>query len=169
MAKQVRTTNHWVIENKYGAIELTAKDLVERAKEYFAWSESNPIMRPESNKSNGTTFVVEIPRAFNIPALCLHCGITVPYLKEISKNQANVEYFLVAQWILQVIYAQKFEMAMAGVFNPVLAAKDLKIGDQDSLAKLPAVIKIYSIEGESPALVNDEYEIMLPEKSKEQF
>lgn len=149
-----KTVNHWVI--KPSALGLTAEDLWKKACEHWEWQENHPVYKPEVIRNTGEIKQIPIPRPFTVAALCLHCGITYQYLKDISKNPDGGDFYLVAQRILQVIYTQKLENAIAGVYNAPIVARELRIGEGDATGKLPAVIKIYTVEGSSMPLLTNE-------------
>ena len=80
------TVNHWMVQAKTSG--TTAETLWNDAKEYFMWCENNPIFKQEVVKQTGLVVNTEYPRPFNLPALCLHCGVTVGYIVDIFN--ANV-------------------------------------------------------------------------------
>lgn len=152
------TVNHWMVRS-YG-VGTTAEDLWESAKRYFMWCESNPIYKKELIKQTGAMVTTECPRPFNLPALCIHLGVSPSYILDIANRKEAGEYYLVAQRILSIIYAQKYENAVAGIFNPVLVGKDLSLGNGDEGTKVPAVINI-TVDNSGPDLLTNEQEIKI--------
>lgn len=150
------TINHWMIKSKSSG--TTPEDLWKDACEYFMWCEQNPIYKKEVVKQTGSVTEIEYPRPFNLPALCLHCGITVSYLIDMSKNKGAGDYHMVAQKILQVIYSQNLEFAMVGIFNAQITAKKLGLGEDAEKSSVPAVIQINVIKNGSPELSDSEFE-----------
>jgi len=135
-----------------------AEDLWNDAKEYFMWCESNPIYKQEMIKQTGAIVNTFFPRPFNLPALCLHCGVAVSYINDLARNKAAGDYHLVAQKILQVIYSQNLEYAMVGIFNANVTMKKLGLGDDDrSNAAATIQISVVKPEG-TPALEDNEFE-----------
>jgi len=151
------TINHWMVTAKTHG--TSAEDLWEDAKDYFMWCESNPIYKDEMIKQTGAVILATCPRPFNLPALCLHCGITVQYIMDMAKNKAGGDYHLVAQKILQVIYAQNLEYAMVGIFNPVVTAKKLNLGTTDEQGKVPSIVNVTVVKpAGTPELASNEYD-----------
>lgn len=151
------TINHWMITA--GASGTTPESLMEDAKKYFMWCEANPIYKDEIVKQTGAQTKIEVPRPFNLPALCLHCGVTPQYINDCARNPQAGNFHLVAQWILQVIYAQNLEYAMVGIFNSVLTAKKLNLGVQEEAGKLAAIVNISVVQSENtPRLAENEIE-----------
>lgn len=150
------TINHWMVKSQSSGTK--PEDLYEDAKKYFMWCEANPIYKEEMIKQTGALVPVTYPRPFNLPALCIHCGITVQYIMDMAKNPNAGEYNKVAQWILEVIYSQNLEYAMVGIFNSNITMKKLNLGSQDEAGKMPAIIKIEVVTGDAPQLEDNEFE-----------
>jgi len=138
------------------------EDLWDDAVEYFMWCEANPIYKQEMIKQTGDIVDIKYPRPFNLPALCLHCGITVQYMNDIARNSQAGEYHLVAQKILQVIYAQNFEYSMVGIFNANMTIRKLDLGREAEGGGSGATIHI-EVVGNGPELSRSEYEKGNPE------
>lgn len=152
-----QTINHWMIKSRSSGNK--PENLWDDAVEYFMWCEANPIFKTEVIKQTGGQITTEYPRPFNLPALCLHCGITVQYLNDISRNSQAGDYHLVAQKILQVVYAQNFEYAMVGIFNANMSIKKLDLGSDVDTGKSASTIHIEVINIEdAPKLSSSEYE-----------
>lgn len=149
-----KTINHWMVKAKTSG--TTPEDLWNDAKEYFMWCESNPIYKDEMIKQTGQVVPVYFPRPFNLPALCLHCGITVGYINDMARNKAAGDYHLVAQKILQVIYSQNLEYAMVGIFNANVTIRKLGLGAEDDKSNLPAVVQINVVKAQE--LSDSEYD-----------
>jgi hypothetical protein len=155
--EQNETINHWMVLSK--APDGTAEGLWESAKMYFMWCEANPIYKEEMIKQTGAIVSMACPRPFNLPALCLHCGVTPGYITDMARNPKAGDIYLVAQRILQVIYSQNLEYAMVGIFNPVISAKKLNLGTNEDSGKTAAVINIEIVKGDSiPELAESEFE-----------
>lgn len=151
------TVNHWMVKSKSSG--STPEALYEDAKQYFMWCESNPIYKNEIIKQTGLEIRAEFPRPFNLPALCIHCGVSVQYINEMARNYGAGDYNKVAQWILQVIYAQNLEFAMVGIFSAVVTAKKLNLGSIDESKDLPAVVNLTLVKSdETPQLGENEIE-----------
>lgn len=151
------TINHWMVKSK--ASGNRPEDLWDDAIEYFMWCEANPIYKQEVIKQTGAQVTTEYPRPFNLPALCLHCGVTPQYINDIARNSAAGDYYLVAQKILQVIYAQNFEYSMVGIFNANMTIRKLDLGGDVESGKSSSTINIEVIKGDNaPLLSNSEYD-----------
>jgi hypothetical protein len=150
------TVNHWMVKAKVSGD--SAESLWNDAKEYFMWCEANPIYKQEMVRQTGATVDVEVPRPFNLAALCIHCGVTIGYINSMAKNKAAGNYHLVAQKILQVIYSQNLEYAMVGIFNPQITAKKLNLGNGDDESKAPATVNITVVECNAPPMLENEQE-----------
>lgn len=151
------TINHWMIKS-YGVGD-TPKELWESACRYFMWCEKNPIEKQEMIKQTGAIVINYVPRPFNLAALCVHLGVSPQYINDCARNKDSGDYQMVAQRILAVIYAQKYEYAVAGIFNAVLVGKDLGF-DKGEQLKSAAVINI-SIDKSGPPLITNEQDVKL--------
>lgn len=151
------TINHWMIRAKSSGSK--PEDLWEDAVAYFMWCEANPIFKQEVIKQTGAVIMTKFPRPFNLPALCIHCGVTPQYISDIARNSESGNYFFVANKIMQVIYAQNFEYSMVGIFNANMAIRKLDLGGDDGGMKSTSTINIevIKIEG-TPQLSNSEFE-----------
>lgn len=153
-------TNHWMIKSTGAG--STAEDLWEAACLYFAWCETNDLHKPEMIKTGadtGKTVYADIPRPFTVTGLCIHCGITIHYLREMAKNRDGGAFYEVAQRILAVIYTQKLEYAIAGIYNAPIVGKELRIGEEEPGGKMPAIIQITSVSNGAPGLATSEQDI----------
>lgn len=159
------TNQHWeVIANGVSAAGIEAKDLWETALLYFQWCDANPIKKPElvrSGEKSGTIYHVPIPRPYTISGLCLQLGITREYLYDCAKSKNQNEFYIVATKIIDIIYTQKLEYSITGVFNPIISAKELGLNDNKLPDKGSPIIQIEVLEG--PKLLTDERDIELPQ------
>ena len=151
------TINHWMIKSRSSGNK--PEDLWNDAVEYFMWCEANPIYKQEMIKQTGDIVDIKYPRPFNLPALCLHCGVTVQYMNDMARNSQAGEYHLVVQKILQVIYAQNFEYAMVGIFNANMSVRKLNLGNESEGGNSGATVHIEVIKNDAtPKLSNSEFE-----------
>jgi hypothetical protein len=152
-----QTVNHWMVKSVN--VGNTAEELWESAKLYFMWCEANPIYKREMIRQTGAMIDTECPRPFNLPALCIHCGVTPGYILDMARNTKAGMYHLVAQKILQVIYSQNLEYAMVGIFNPVVTSKKLNLGAQEEIGKASTTINIEVVKGDNiPELADSEFD-----------
>jgi len=162
------TNQHWevIAQGLFASIE-TAKDLWENSLLYFQWCDANPIQKPEfvrSGSDAGTTYYVPIPRPYTIHGLCMHLGITREWLYDVSKQKERNDFYFVANRLVEIIYTQKLEYALTGIFSPVVAAKELGL---NHTAKDGAGAPVINIEvQQGPGLLEDERDVDLPEDKK---
>lgn len=151
------TINHWMIKSQ--ASGSTPESLYEDAKQYFMWCEANPIKVPQIVVQTGAQTMVHKTRPYNLPALCVHCGVTVGYINDMSRKPAAQEWYQVAQWILAVIYSQNLEYSMVGVFNANITKAKLGLGNREDEIKAPAVIEMKVVNSaDVPSLAENEIE-----------
>lgn len=151
------TVNHWMVKAKVSG--SAAEDLWNDAVEYFMWCESHPIYKEEMVRQTGAVANTKAPRPFNLPALCIHCGVTPAYIVDMARNKAAGDFHLVAQKILAVIYSQNLEYAMVGIFNANVTSKKLNLGTPDDEGgKAAATVNIQVIENGAPPLLENEQE-----------
>lgn len=151
------TVNHWMVKGK--ASGDTAESLYEDAKEYFMWCEAHPIKVPQTVAQTGAQIMVEKTRPFNLPALCVHCGVTVGYINDMSRKPEAKEWYAVAQWILACIYSQNLEYAMVGIFNGNITRAKLGLGKDEDEIKAPATIVMKLVDSSDvPQLGENEIE-----------
>lgn len=147
---------HWDIDMKTSE---TPRDLWRNAIDYFKWCDMNPIKPKKTvmaGKEAGKKVDVELIRPYTVKGLCLHCGITEEYLKDMRMTPKESEPYLIISRILMNIYVQNQEMAMVGEFNPVFTAKVLNLESEDDV---PRKVMIEYV-GDLPGLANSENEIL---------
>ena len=147
---------HWEVELRMSS---TPEELWKNAVDYFKWCDKNPITPKKTvmtGKEAGKQVDVQLIRPYTVKALCLHCGITEEYLKDMRDAPKDSVAYLVVSRILMNIWVQNAEMAMVGEFNPVFTAKMLNIDTEDNG---PQKVVIEYI-GDLPQLSNSENEIL---------
>lgn len=154
-------TNHWEIVDRGDIVVSSSPEgLWYQAAAYFKWSDENPIVTKATLKSGreaGTTVKEEHIRPYSIKALCLHCGITEEWLRDIraSKDKSSL-YYIVVSKILYIIYIQNLEMATIGQYSPVFTARVLNMEKDDTPV---GGVKV-EIVGGLPELSKSENEIL---------
>jgi hypothetical protein len=123
------------------------------------WCEKNPIMAEEIVRQTGARVKADKIRAYNLPALCLHIGCSVAYILDTMNNSNAGEYKQVCERIMQVIYAQKYEYAMAGIFPAIMVTRELNLGSEEEQKKT-AIIQITQ-DTNTPQLISDEIDVKL--------
>ena len=150
---------HWQKVKDGGiAIAHNARDLWDAALDYFHWCDTHPIDSPQmirGGKSAAETICMKMPRPYTMQGFCLHANITPTYLYDMISGGVEDEYYFVAQKIVLQMQAQKLEYAYVGVFNPVIAAKEMQIGGNENVERSP-IIQITNITTDAPKLLNDE-------------
>lgn len=161
MALDDFTSHHWrILDAGEVKVSTTAEELWEQAISYFQWCDENPILKKgtiKSGKSVGTKLTEELPRAYHLKGLCIHCGIEEDWLRDIrsSKNTSNPYYNVVSR-ILYIIYAQQYELAAVGELNPIFTSKALNMDREETPT---GAVKIEFI-GDLPALSSSENEVL---------
>jgi hypothetical protein len=148
--------NHWELPMR---VTNTVEDLWKNAVEYFKWCESNPLRAKRTvtqGKEIGRKVEIEKIRPYSLKALCLHCGVTEEYIKDLMNSPKDSTAYLVVGRILTNIYVQIYELGMIGEISPVMAAKVLNMEDQDNG---PQKVTIEYI-GDLPKLAKTENEIL---------
>lgn len=153
---------HWeIVNNHQYVVNTNAEELWENAVSYFRWCDENPIENLKTimaGKETGTAVTVTSTRPYTIKALCLHCGISEAYLKDIAKGKDKFgDYFVAVDRIMNVIYTQNLEQAMVGEFNPILTGKVLNL--EVEADDMPSKITVEVVQG-LPALAESEEEVL---------
>ena len=120
----------WKARTTVGRKKLfkTPANLWAACMEYFDWVENNPLEEAKLVSYQGESTLEAVPkmRAMTISGLCIFLNITPKTLI----NYKNREPFLpVINQIHEVIRAQKFEGASAGLLNANIIARDLGLKD----------------------------------------
>lgn len=166
----LKMVNHWeMMVDGVTAVNHTAQSLWERAVMYFQWCDDHPIPQREVLRSGllaGKMIAVPVPRPYTIAGLCLHLGISRQYLYDAINSTNKNEFSFVAERIAEVIYTQKLELAISGVYNPIVVAKELALGTLKDDGKKSSTINI-EVVGNSPKLLRDEVDANLPVKNSD--
>lgn len=153
--------HHWQkVDGGKITVSNTAEELWNSAKQYFKWCDDNPIQTKSpitSGKEIGKSVMKESVRPYTIRGLCIHCGITEDYLKDLknTKDKGSL-YYLVTEKIFQIINVQNVEMAMIGEFNPVFTARILGMDKEEPTT---GAVTVTVVQG-SPKLSSSENEVI---------
>lgn len=118
---------------KYGDIanlnhrhNYTPEQVFNLAVKYFAWAEANAIKAAETAAFQGvvTENLVHKTRVFTIKGLRLFCGFSSGV---IVKWRTDPGFAEVMDFIDDVIYEQKFQLAANGIVNASFIGKELGI------------------------------------------
>lgn len=106
--------------------EFTPEQIYNLAVKYFTWAEENAIKAAETAAFQGivTENLVHKPRVFTVKALRLFCGFSSMQLVEWRRAPM---YCDVMEFIDDVIYEQKFQLAANGIVNASFIGKELGI------------------------------------------
>lgn len=154
--------NHWEVVNfsRPMAIERP-EDLWFLACSYFKWSDEHPlkVARPiTTGKDVGKDVKVSLIRPYSVKAMCLHCGITEEWLKDLREmKDSNSDWYHAASRILYIIYIQNTELATVGEYNAVFISKLLRLDSGEDEAR--SGIKI-ELVGDVPKLSESENQIL---------
>jgi hypothetical protein len=141
----------------------TPEGLKREAEKYIEDVINNPFYKNEAVKSGDSAgLIISIPmcRPLTIHGFCVFAGITTQTFYHYEKQE---EYSDIITRIREIFYAQKFEGAAVGAFNPNIIARDLGLTDKidhttggDKLNATPPVINVFNT---GPTLASDESEI----------
>ena len=116
----------WEARSSHGRKPLFASpdELWEACCEYFAWVEDNPMWENKVAQFQGG--VVDMPaakmRVMTLTGLCLFLDITLDSWTNYRKRE---DFLGVCASAEATIREQKFAGASAGLFNPMIIARDL--------------------------------------------
>lgn len=97
---------------------------------YFNWAENNPIYEETAFAYKGDVTVHKIarPRVFSIIGLCVFAGIA--HKNFLYTYAADPAYETAIGMINSIIYQNKFEGAVSGVFKENIIARELGLKDK---------------------------------------
>jgi len=159
-----RTAKHWerIADARVSGIGHSPEDLWNAALAYFMWCDQNPIYKSELIRSGGDAgrvMQVPIERPYTVRGLCLHMGITMDYIFEVSRSRERSDYFFVIKTILDIIHTQVLEGTLTGIYSQVAAVKHLNLG-RELEQKTNPIVQVNVIQG--PGLLGNENEIEIP-------
>lgn len=102
------------------------EELWEKACEYFAWCDENPIYTVEYNGKDAVECQVPKMRAYTWAGLEYFCNVN----SFENYKRDYKEFSDVITRIEKVLYAQKFTGAAAGVLNANIIARDLGLAEK---------------------------------------
>ena len=116
-----RLAHDWRKPKKY-----SPEDLLDKAKEYADWCETNPL---HELKVFGTGVKIEVPkmRAMTIEGFCLFANMAKSTFYLYEKDEAYSE---VITRVRDLFYSQKIEGAAADLLNPNIIARELGLTDK---------------------------------------
>lgn len=116
----------------------TAEELWQKATEYFAWAESNPLREAKVFSTKDGIKRTSLPklRVFTYEGLCLFLNISRSTYSELQKagDERGAGMAGVLNFIDSVIREQKFSGAAAELLNSALIARDLGLADRQEIS-----------------------------------
>lgn len=118
--------NFWTLRSTHGRSPIfkTPEMLWDAACQYFEWVEKNPLFEHKVTVSQGipVDMWIEKPRVMTLTGLCLFIGIGIDSWHNYRKKE---DFIALCTNIETTIREQKFAGASAGLFNPMIIARDL--------------------------------------------
>ncbi len=133
----------WKRRSKHGRdrIFTDPNTLLEASYEYFRYQSDRAWLKKEAVKGGEFTGqIIDVPIAspFSLEGLCLFLGVHTKYLIEFEKNlkpddkEIDKDFSNIVTHIREVIYLQKSEGAIVGVYNASIIAKQLGLSEKVS-------------------------------------
>ena len=125
----------WKLAPTMGRKKLweTPEDLQKACEEYFEKIVSTPLLEDTviSFQGHPTHVPMKKMRTMSIQGLCVFLGIARNTWRNYSEGKDEYEDFLlVTEYVEQVMYDYKLTGASAGLLNPSILARDLKLSDK---------------------------------------
>lgn len=112
----------------------TPEQLWEKAVEYFEWIDANPITKEIVTTGDYNKVVTEtLRKPYQITGLILWLGVSWSQYQRYRDDENYKAFWPIVKELDGIIYAQKFEGASAGIFNPTFIARDLGLADVKDL------------------------------------
>lgn len=105
------------------------EELRSGAVEYFDWATTATLKEAKAFAYQGASWVEELDKArpFTERGLAVFLGLTSSRL---AMFRSDIDYITVMEWIDDVIWTQKFELAAADLLNANMISKDLGLVDK---------------------------------------
>lgn len=163
MANDWEHNDHWkVIAGGGVTISTTPEQLWAQICAYFKWVEDNPIKTKRtltSGKEAGKEVTISYQRPYTVKAMCLHCGISEKYIKDIIETSAKESgYYQVLEKTMMLIYNQNLEGGLVDIFNPIMVSKVLNMDKPSNQDDKPVRVEI--VNSEVNKLSNSENDIL---------
>ncbi len=112
---------------------IDQNELWQAACEYFEWVEDNPLYATHTFKIRNEVVQNEVPydRPFTHYGLFIYLGISSMAWGQLRKDEELKDTVNI---IDQIITTQKYEGAVAGIFNPMIIARDLGLKDSNEIS-----------------------------------
>ncbi|AUS01645.1 DNA-packaging protein, partial [Vibrio phage 1.289.A._10N.286.55.E8] len=121
----------------------TPEQLWEEACEYFEWALNTPWITSKAMKmKDGDRDIIELAREpkaryLSNVGLCLFLGIqrcTYGYYQNGKHDKDDKDYSSVCAVIDDIIHEQKLSGAAAGIFHPMIVARELGLADKQEIS-----------------------------------
>lgn len=138
----------WKLRSKHGRDKLfsTPELLWQVACDYFQWCEDNPISA-QDNKGTKNVNEVEFKRPFTLKGFCIYCDASEHWFSLFKKSldkDKDKDFLYIIHKIEDIIYTQKLEGAIIGIYNANIVARELSLAENVNntvtVAQLPDII-----------------------------
>ena len=106
----------------------TPNDLWEKAKEYFEYIDSNPILKTDFKGKDSEMVKYDLQRPYTWQGLYVFLGVC-----NLERYRSNDVFANIFTHIGNIIYSQKFDGATVGIFNHAIIARDLGLTDKTDI------------------------------------
>jgi hypothetical protein len=144
------------------AANYTPDSLWEKAEEYFRWNRAHPL-EEEKAYSTGKSVIVSKMRALTMAGFRAFAGMSQPEFEAYSKSP---DYKASMSRIKDVMYAQKFEAAAAGILETPVITRELNRYDQEAAVQASKGITIQVTDDGSKEQVDGLKKMMISKKPK---
>lgn len=124
----------WKMRSSFGALANfhSAEALWQACTEYFQWCEDNPLYEDAvfAYKGDISHEPIAKMRAMTIGSMCIFIGISYQNWVEYRTRD---HFKAVTSLVDEIIKAQKFQGAAAGLLNPTVIIRDLGIADKSEV------------------------------------
>ena len=124
----------WRLRSKHGRDRIIQDPeyLAKAADEYFELCIENPIITYDYKGKDATKVEYKIPKVFQKNELARFCNVTewrqIDDLKTVSED-----FLQVVTHIENIIADQKYQFAVANIFNATIVARDLGLQDRKDI------------------------------------
>ena len=124
--------------------KFTPEEFEQAWEDYFSFCDNNPWYKNEAIKSGpnaGEIIAIPVSRPYTEAGFCAFHGLGHKYLPQLEQTLSSKENPTEEEKALSNVltrararcYAQKFEGAAVGAFNPVIIARDLGLRDKQDI------------------------------------
>lgn len=130
--KELYNKNYGDIARIQSNAQLTPEQLFKFAVAYFTWAESNSLKALETASFQGDVYESKVHKAriFTLRGFCLFSNLSY---KTVTRYREAEGYREVMEFVDNVIYEQKYQMAATNTANANFLAKDLEIDKGTSI------------------------------------